>query len=222
MRKKERKPLYMLLIYITFMVIPIFPIFFAVLTKKIFGISLNEDIIFTLDYLALFLITMTLYGKDFFKSFSYFKTNTIRKIGTILLLFFASAVLSILLNQIVDFQTKDTANNMSLIEYLHSNSIIVGIFIVGFCGPVVEEIVFRYILIGIFSKKISLPVATLVSMICFVAIHSYQYPEFLNYVPLTLAMTFAYLISHKQVSNSYAFHAFNNVIMVLLTFYQPS
>lgn len=153
MRKKERKPLYMLLIYITFMVIPIFPIFFAVLTKKIFGISLNEDIIFTLDYLALFLITMTLYGKDFFKSFSYFKTNTIRKIGTILLLFFASAVLSILLNQIVDFQTKDTANNMSLIEYLHSNSIIVGIFIVGFCGPVVEEIVFRYILIGIFSKK---------------------------------------------------------------------
>lgn len=67
MKKKNSKPLYMLLIYITFMVIPIFPIFFVVLTKDIryfpkrryhFYIGLSGFIP---------VITMTLFTERFFQ-----------------------------------------------------------------------------------------------------------------------------------------------------------
>ena len=87
-------------------------------------------------------------------------------------------------------------------------------------GPVVEELVFRHIIIGELGKKFNFIVMGIVSAITFTLIHvtDAKSPfEFGAYFILALSLVFVYLISGRNLAASIGLHMLNNLVSFIYT-----
>ena len=218
---KKTKPFFMLVIYFFSVVIPIFPLVVKTILSHVLHTTFSEPALIGIEYTLLFCITMSLYGKDVLNSFAYFKQKLFKTIFLVLFLYISSLLLLLILLSVLNIPAEQTENNQMVFDYVKSVPLVWALILISVFGAIVEEVVFRHIMIGHFSKKIPTFIATTLSMTCFVLLHSFHYPKLVNYIPLTLMITISYLISKKNMSVSLLFHFINNALSVIALYYQP-
>ncbi|MEJ7548060.1 CPBP family intramembrane glutamic endopeptidase, partial [Staphylococcus hominis] len=82
-------------------------------------------------------------------------------------------------------------------------------------GPIVEEIVFRHIIIGELGKKFNFIFMGIISAVTFSLIHvsdAKSTLEFGAYFILAVILVFVYLKSNRNLASSITIHMLNNLL----------
>ena len=118
-------------------------------------------------------------------------------------------------------QYSDTQNEMALDQLFKVHAFIPFAFLlIVIVGPIVEELVFRHILIGELGKKFNFIVMGIISAVLFTYIHvtDAKSPfEFGAYFILAIALVSVYLISKRNLAASISLHMLNNLVSFIYT-----
>ncbi|MGN4527449.1 CPBP family glutamic-type intramembrane protease [Bacillus cereus group sp. MYBK44-1] len=207
--KMNTKELVMLIVYILFALLQI-GLFI------LFGISLltNSNLVeseFALSAIGLTvpaIVGIIFFRKEIIESFTYFKEKTILKIVSVPMVVLLMVIVE---NSIMHFLNIGQLENQEQVLSKGAEvPIIFTVLLFGIIGPIIEEIIFRYILVNRFSEYIGTAIASIVSIIIFAGLHSNQLSDLAIYLPGTVMLTAAYLISNRSLAYVIAIHMLNN------------
>ncbi len=90
-------------------------------------------------------------------------------------------------------------------------------------GPLVEEYIFRHLLIGKLSAKLNIWVCVVISVVLFTSLHfigagSFDLTSAIPYTTLGVMMSVAYVLTGKSLAYSYTLHVFNNAVALSLAY----
>ncbi|GAA4364020.1 CPBP family intramembrane glutamic endopeptidase [Paeniglutamicibacter cryotolerans] len=96
-------------------------------------------------------------------------------------------------------------------------------FVAVVMGPLVEEYIFRHLLIGKLSRKLNVWVCVVISIILFAGIHfvgsgSFEITSAIPYVTLGAVISVAYVLSGRSMAYSYVLHFFNNAVALSVSY----
>ncbi|MGL4952918.1 MAG: lysostaphin resistance A-like protein, partial [Culicoidibacterales bacterium] len=117
------------------------------------------------------------------------------------------------------FQINDASANQETVESLISLVPFISIITIVILAPFVEEIVFRYLLIGGLKKHMPIWGAATISTVVFALIHVLQAGDFINIIPylaLGAGLTFAY-VRTNNIMVPIALHFIQNFVAVLVS-----
>ena len=161
------------------------------------------------------IIGISFYRKEILQSFSYFKEKTILKVISIPMVVLLTLILETFVTKFL--VNTDQSVNQDLVNQAASEvPFIFAVLLVGVVGPIVEEIVFRYILVNKFSSYVGTAIASIVSILLFTVLHSQNLSDFAIYLPGSVIYTVAYLISKRSLAYIIAIHVLNNVLSLIL------
>ncbi|PEN87933.1 CPBP family intramembrane glutamic endopeptidase [Bacillus toyonensis] len=209
--KMNQKELIMLLVY------PMFTLF-QIGLFILFGISLltNANLVeseFALGAMSLTIPTILgvmFFRKEIIQSFTYFKEKTILKIVSIPIVVLFMVIVE---NSIMHFlNTGQPENQEQVLTQGAEIPIIFTLLLFGIMGPVIEEIMFRHILLNRFSHYVGTAIASIISIIIFTVLHTNQLSDIAIYLPGSVILTAAYLISNRSIAYVMAIHVLNNSI----------
>ncbi|MDA1533713.1 MULTISPECIES: CPBP family intramembrane glutamic endopeptidase [unclassified Bacillus cereus group] len=213
--KMNKKELIMLIIYTLFALLQI-GLFI------LFGLSLltNSNLVeseFALSAIGLTvpaIVGIIFFRKEIIESFTYFKEKTILKIVSIPMV----VLFTVIVEQIVMrfLATGQPENQEQLLETGAEIPLIFTLLVFGILGPILEEIVFRHILLNRFSHYIGTAIASIISIIIFTVLHTNQLSDIAIYLPGSVILTAAYLISKRSIAYVMAIHMLNNCITFIL------
>ncbi len=211
----NKKELIMLIIYTLFALLQI-GLFI------LFGLSLltNSNLVeseFALSAIGLTvpaIVGIIFFRKEIIESFTYFKEKTILKIVSIPMV----VLFTVIVEQIVMrfLATGQPENQEQLLETGAEIPLIFTLLVFGILGPILEEIVFRHILLNRFSHYIGTAIASIISIIIFTVLHTNQLSDIAIYLPGSVILTAAYLISKRSIAYVMAIHMLNNCITFIL------
>ncbi len=211
----NKKEIIMLIIYTLFALLQI-GLFL------LFGISLltNSNIVeseFALSAIGLTIpaiVGIIFFRKEIIESFTYFKEKTILKIVSIPMV----VLFTVIVEQIVMrfLATGQPENQEQLLETGTEIPLIFTLLVFGILGPMLEEIVFRHIILNRFSHYIGTAIASIISIIIFTVLHTNQLSDIAIYLPGSVILTAAYLISKRSIAYVMAIHMLNNCITFIL------
>ena len=208
----NKKELIMLIIYTLFALVQI--VLFI-----LFGLSLLTNSNLVESEFALSAIGLTVpaivgiiffRNKEIIESFTYFKEKTILKIVSIPMVVLFTVIAE---QSVMHFlATGQPENQEQLLETGAEIPLIFTLLVFGILGPILEEIVFRYILLNRFSYYIGTAIASIISIIIFTVLHTNQLSDIAIYLPGSVILTAAYLISKRSIAYVMAIHMLNNCI----------
>ncbi|KAA0768437.1 CPBP family intramembrane metalloprotease [Bacillus sp. AR2-1] len=213
--KMNKKELTMLIIFTLF--VP-----FQIGLYILFGISLlanvnlveSEFVLSAISFTVPAIIGIIFFRKEIIQSFTYFKEKTILKIVSIPMVVLFTVIVE---QSIMRFlATGQPENQEQLLETGAEVPIIFTLLIFGILGPILEEIVFRHILINRFSYHIGTAIASIISIIIFTLLHTNQLSDIAIYLPGSVILTVAYLISKRSIAYVIAIHILNNCLAFIL------
>ncbi len=188
----------------------------------LFGISLltNSNLVeseFALSAIGLTvpaIVGIIFFRKEIIESFTYFKEKTILKIVSIPMV----VLFTVIVEQAVMrfLATGQPENQEQLLETGTEVPLIFTLLVFGILGPILEEIVFRYILINRFSHYVGTVIASIISIIIFTLLHTNQLSDIAIYLPGSVILTIAYLISKRSLAYVMAIHVLNNCLGFIL------
>ncbi|MEB9439486.1 type II CAAX endopeptidase family protein [Bacillus cereus] len=161
------------------------------------------------------IIGISFYRKEIIQSFSYFKEKTILKVVSIPMVVLLTGILEKFVTKFlvnIDQSVNQDAVNQAASEV----PFIFALILVGVAGPIVEEIVFRHILVNRFSSYVGTAIASIISILIFTVLHSQNLSDFAIYLPGSVIFTVAYLISKRSLAYIIAIHVLNNVLSLIL------
>lgn len=164
------------------------------------------------------ILAAVFYGKETLKSFGYFKKDTFKKIGLVILCWIAVMAGNIFMSKLIP-GTVDSANQDALNKAASQVPIIYTTLLFGVLGPFVEEVIFRHIMIGKFSERFNTYLTAFISLVVFDSIHIGKLTNmtgFFTYLPVSIALTWAYLYSKKNIAFSLSIHVLNNVFTMAI------
>ncbi|MED2791005.1 type II CAAX endopeptidase family protein [Bacillus wiedmannii] len=213
--KMNKKELIMLIVYTMFALLQM-GLFI------LFGISLltNSNLVeseFVLSAVGLTvpaIVGIIFFRKEIIESFTYFKEKTILKIVSIPVV----VLFTVIVEQAVlrFLATGQPENQEQLLETGAEVPLIFTLLVFGILGPILEEIVFRYILLNRFSHYIGTAIASIISIIIFTVLHTNQLSDIAIYLPGAVILTAAYLISKRSIAYVIAIHILNNCLGFIL------
>ncbi|UYW69261.1 CPBP family intramembrane glutamic endopeptidase [Bacillus cereus] len=213
--KTNTKELSMLIVYILFALLQI-GLFI------LFGISLltNSNLVeseFALSAIGLTvpaIVGIIFFRKEIIESFTYFKEKTILKIVSIPMV----VLFTVIVEQIVMrfLATGQPENQEQLLETGAEIPLIFTLLVFGILGPILEEIIFRYIILNRFSHYIGTAIASIISITIFTLFHTNQLSDIAIYLPGAVILTAAYLISKRSLAYVMAIHILNNCLGFIL------
>ncbi|PEA75245.1 CPBP family intramembrane glutamic endopeptidase [Bacillus wiedmannii] len=213
--KMNKKELIMLIVYTMFALLQM-GLFI------LFGISLltNSNLVeseFVLSAVGLtvpVIVGIIFFRKEIIESFTYFKEKTILKIVSIPMV----VLFTVIVEQAVlrFLATGQPENQEQLLETGAEVPLIFTLLVFGILGPILEEIVFRYILLNRFSHYIGTAIASIISIIIFTVLHTNQLSDIAIYLPGAVILTAAYLISKRSLAYVIAIHILNNCLGFIL------
>ncbi|PFB65578.1 CPBP family intramembrane glutamic endopeptidase [Bacillus cereus] len=213
--KTNTKELIMLIVYILFALLQI-GLFI------LFGISLltNSNLVeseFVLSAIGLTvpaIVGIIFFRKEIIESFTYFKEKTILKIVSIPMV----VLFTVIVEQIVMrfLATGQPENQEQLLETGAEIPLIFTLLVFGILGPILEEIIFRHIILNRFSHYIGTAIASIISIIIFTLLHTNKLSDIAIYLPGAVILTAAYLISNRSLAYVMAIHMLNNSITFIL------
>ncbi len=188
----------------------------------LFGISLltNSNLVeseFVLSAIGLTvpaIVGIIFFRKEIIESFTYFKEKTILKIVSIPMV----VLFTVIVEQIVMrfLATGQPENQEQLLETGAEIPLIFTLLVFGILGPILEEIIFRYIILNRFSHYIGTAIASTISIIIFTFMHTNQLSDIAIYLPGAVILTAAYLISNRSLAYVMGIHILNNCLGFIL------
>ena len=166
----------------------------------------------------LLIMALAFFWREFFPAFTYLRTRPVRKIALVFgLWFLVTAIQAVTRIALYGHNQPIAENQQQVMNLLNDGALgIVFTFFVGIGVPVIEEIFFRHILIGKLSAYAPTWLVASISAALFAYMHSHQWQDFFMYLPLSIVLTLVYVKSGKNVAYSWAFHALNNSIMLIV------
>ncbi|MCU4932438.1 CPBP family intramembrane metalloprotease [Bacillus cereus] len=188
----------------------------------LFGISLltNSNLVeseFALNSISLTIPTILgviFFRKEIIQSFTYFKEKTILKIVSIPMV----VLFTVIVEQAVlrFLATGQPENQEQVLTQGAEMPIIFTLLLFGIMGPIIEEIMFRHILLNRFSHYVGTTIASIISIIIFTVLHANQLADIAIYLPGAVILTAAYLISNRSLAYVIAIHMLNNCLSFIL------
>lgn len=184
----------------------------------LFGLSLltNSNLVeseFALSAIGLTvpaIVGIIFFRKEIIESFTYFKEKTILKIVSIPMVVLFTVIVE---QSVMHFLATDQPENQEqLLETGTGIPLIFTLLVFGIIGPLLEEIVFRHIILNRFSHYIGTAIASIISIIIFTVLHTNQLSDIAIYLPGSVILTVAYLISNRSIAYVMAIHMLNNSI----------
>ncbi|MGX7014879.1 CPBP family intramembrane glutamic endopeptidase [Vagococcus silagei] len=109
----------------------------------------------------------------------------------------------------------DSKNQTAVVSATKEAPLLFVILLFVILGPFLEEIIFRKILITELSQIIDKRIAISFSISSFVLIRVHQPIDIVNYLPVAVVFTYAYLKSGQHLSFSLSIHVMNNTFAIL-------
>ncbi len=188
----------------------------------LFGISLlanvnlveSEFVLSAIGFTVPAIVGIICFRKEIIESFTYFKEKTILKIVSIPMV----VLFTLIVEQCVMhfLATGQPENQEQLLETGAEVPLVFTLLVFGILGPTLEEIVFRHILINRFSYHIGTAIASIISIMIFTLLHTNQLADIAIYLPGSLILTAAYLISKRSIAYVIAIHMLNNCLAFIL------
>ncbi|HDR8177155.1 CPBP family intramembrane metalloprotease [Bacillus cereus] len=213
--KMNKKEIIMLIIFTLF--VP-----FQIGLYILFGISLlanvnlveSEFVLSAIGFTVPAIVGIICFRKEIIESFTYFKEKTILKIVSIPMV----VLFTLIVEQCVMhfLATGQPENQEQLLETGAEVPLVFTLLVFGILGPTLEEIVFRHILINRFSYHIGTAIASIISIMIFTLLHTNQLVDIAIYLPGSLILTAAYLISKRSIAYVIAIHMLNNCLAFIL------
>ncbi|HFK1464427.1 lysostaphin resistance A-like protein [Bacillus sp. YAF12_1] len=213
--KMNKKEIIMLIIFTLF--VP-----FQIGLYILFGISLlanvnlveSEFVLSAIAFTVPAIVGIIYFRKEIIESFTYFKEKTILKIVSIPMV----VLFTLIVEQCVMhfLATGQPENQEQLLETGAEVPLVFTLLVFGILGPILEEIVFRHILINRFSYHIGTAIASIISIMIFTLLHTNQLSDIAIYLPGSLILTAAYLISKRSIAYVIAIHMLNNCLAFIL------
>ncbi|OUC02356.1 CAAX protease [Bacillus thuringiensis serovar medellin] len=213
--KMNKKEIIMLIIFTLF--VP-----FQIGLYILFGISLlanvnlveSEFVLSAIGFTVPAIVGIIYFRKEIIESFTYFKEKTILKIVSIPMI----VLFTLIVEQCVMhfLATGQPENQEQLLETGAEVPLVFTLLVFGILGPILEEIVFRHILINRFSYHIGTAIASIISIMIFTLLHTNQLSDIAIYLPGSLILTAAYLISKRSIAYVIAIHMLNNCLAFIL------
>ncbi|WP_410491561.1 type II CAAX endopeptidase family protein [Bacillus thuringiensis] len=213
--KMNKKEIIMLIIFTLF--VP-----FQIGLYILFGISLlatvnlveSEFVLSAIGFTVPAIVGIICFRKEIIESFTYFKEKTILKIVSIPMV----VLFTLIVEQCVMhfLATGQPENQEQLLETGAEVPLVFTLLVFGILGPTLEEIVFRHILINRFSYHIGTAIASIISIMIFTLLHTNQLADIAIYLPGSLILTAAYLISKRSIAYVIAIHMLNNCLAFIL------
>ncbi|HDX9695967.1 type II CAAX endopeptidase family protein [Bacillus thuringiensis] len=209
--RMNKKEIIMLIVYTMFALLQI-GLFI------LFGLSLltNSNLVeseFALSAIGLTvpaIVGIIFFRKEIIESFTYFKEKTILKIVSIPMVVLFTVIVE---QSVMHFLATDQPENQEqLLETGTGIPLIFTLLVFGILGPLLEEIVFRHIILNRFSHYIGTAIASIISIIIFTVLHTNQLSDIAIYLPGSVILTVAYLISNRSIAYVMAIHMLNNSI----------
>ncbi|EOG8708888.1 TPA: CPBP family intramembrane metalloprotease [Bacillus paranthracis] len=213
--KMNKKELIMLVIFTLF--VP-----FQISLFILFGISLltnvnlveSEFLLSAIGFTVPAIVGIIFFRKEIIQSFTYFKEKTILKIVSIPMVVLLMVIIE---SSIMHFlATGQPENQEQLLEAGAEVPLIFTLLVFGILGPILEEIIFRHILINRFSHYIGTAIASIISILIFTFLHTNQLSDYAFYLPGAVILTIAYLISKRSLAYVIAIHMLNNCLGFIL------
>ncbi|MEB8805971.1 CPBP family intramembrane metalloprotease, partial [Bacillus cereus] len=158
---------------------------------------------------------ISFYRKEIIQSFSYFKEKTILKVVSIPMVVLLTGILEKFVTKFL-VNTDQSVNQDAVNQAASEVPFIFALILVGVAGPIVEEIIFRHILVSKFSGYVGTAIASIISILIFTVLHSQNLSDFAIYLPGSVIFTVAYLISKRSLAYIIAIHVLNNVLSLIL------
>lgn len=114
------------------------------------------------------------------------------------------------------FVSSDMQNEQIVRDMASSMPFIVSFLYLAVYTPIVEELIFRHILIGKLSRNWNVYMMSAVSCFIFAAAHSFRPVDLIIYLPMSIGFTAVYLLSGRQVGYSLLLHILNNSMALML------
>ncbi|PGT66952.1 CPBP family intramembrane glutamic endopeptidase [Bacillus thuringiensis] len=209
--RMNKKEIIMLIVYTMFALLQI-GLFI------LFGLSLltNSNLVeseFALSAIGLTvpaIVGIIFFRKEIIESFTYFKEKTILKIVSIPMVVLFTVIVE---QSVMHFLATDQPENQEqLLETGTGIPLIFTLLVFGILEPLLEEIVFRHIILNRFSHYIGTAIASIISIIIFTVLHTNQLSDIAIYLPGSVILTVAYLISNRSIAYVMAIHMLNNSI----------
>ena len=188
----------------------------------LFGISLltnsnlveSEFALSAIGFTVPAIVGIIFFRKEIIQSFTYFKEKTILKIVSIPMVVLLMVIIE---SSIMHFlATGQPENQEQLLEAGAEVPLIFTLLVFGILGPILEEIIFRHILINRFSHYIGTAIASIISILIFTFLHTNQLSDYAFYLPGAVILTIAYLISKRSLAYVIAIHMLNNCLGFIL------
>lgn len=207
----NKKEIIMLIVYTMFALLQIglFILFgLSLLTKS--NLVESEFALSAIGLTVPAIVGIIFFRKEIIESFTYFKEKTILKIVSVPLVVLFTVIVE---QSVMRFlATAQPENQEQLLETGTGIPLIFTLLVFGILGPLLEEIVFRYIILNRFSHYIGTAIASIISIIIFTVLHTNQLSDIAIYLPGSVILTAAYLISKRSIAYVMAIHMLNNCI----------
>ncbi|QQC73515.1 CPBP family intramembrane metalloprotease [Lactococcus garvieae] len=170
----------------------------------------NEFMISAIVYAIPILLTLVFYAQGVFKDFSYFKTETFKKVLFLIAGFAVMMLANYGINSIGNLGS--TENEQGVSDAVSTVPLIYSAILFGILGPLLEEIIFRRILIKDLSTFINEKFAIVFSLLAFALLHvDGNIMDIFSYIPLSIVITISYIISKKNIAYAWTLHMINNL-----------
>jgi len=157
-------------------------------------------------------LALLLFRRELAESFSYFfKTHSALKILS-LPLWMAIMLFVETLAQHFYGGGLNPENQEFLTEISNHVPTLVTLLVLGILGPIIEEVIFRHILLNRLSHYTGIIFAVIFSTTLFAVMHMQQPMDFILYAPGSLLLAIAYLSSHRSIVFIIFLHMLNNIL----------
>ncbi|MFD1411169.1 CPBP family intramembrane glutamic endopeptidase [Lapidilactobacillus gannanensis] len=160
------------------------------------------------------LLMLLFYSQHIMQNFSYFRQQTGQRIKQLLLYYFTILLLNSVVARLVGQQA---ANQNAVNDATKGTPIWATFLLFVLLGPMLEETVFRQILLSNLSQLIPKWLAAIISGSAFVLIHVNAPQDIILYAPLGIVFTMAYLRQQENISFTYSLHLLNNIVALLVS-----
>lgn len=175
-------------------------------------------------YLVLFIVGILLFRQHLVESWQLLKQSIFRSLLLLIGFYFIFVLLSALAYYWLP--VSDAANDDNVYQIANTLTPVLILVVLGIMGPIVEEFVYRHLLIYKLSSRIPVWGCVLLSSILFGLLHMHSFSDLKNMMPyliIGLTLGLLYVVSKYNLLIPIIFHLFNNLsVLIPLVLYSSS
>lgn len=166
-------------------------------------------------YPTLFVAGLVVFREAFAYSWGMLRKHIIRSILLLAGLYLTYVLLSYLSYMLFDPTVSEGGiNDLKVYQVMKTLPAYITLPVLGVMGPIVEEFIYRYLLINQLSKRMAVWKCVIVSSLLFGLLHIHSFADLVNVVPyivMGLVLGTLYVKSRYNLLLPILFHVFNNL-----------